>query len=56
MFAFHIWFSGVFQFGKIAVIPLPTREFGYDSKPVTNGLASDAPATGVLGAATGCPK
>ena len=54
--AFHIWFMGVIHDGKIAPMPLPTSEFGYGSSPVTNGFASDAPATGVLGAAGACPK
>ena len=37
-------------------MPPPTSELGYGRRPVTNGLASEAPATGVLGAAGGCPK
>src|SRR5437773_420948 len=56
MLAFHIWFMGVVHSGKIAPIPLPTSEFGYGSRPVTNGLTSDAPGIGVLGAANACPK
>src|SRR5262245_29358172 len=56
MLAFHIWFMGVCHSGKIAPIPFPTSEFGKGSRPVTNGLASDAPGIGVLGAASGWPK
>ena len=37
-------------------MPLPTRELGKGNRPVTKGFASEAPTTGVLGAAGGCPK
>src|SRR5260370_27989926 len=54
--AFHIWFLGVTHAGKIAVMPLPTRELGNGNRPVTNGLASEPPTTGVFGAASAWPR
>src|SRR5260370_6892898 len=53
--AFHIWFLGVTHAGKIAVMPLPTRELGNGNRPETNGLASEPPTTVVFGAAIAWP-